>query len=153
MLVLSRKLNQEIQIGDNIKITVLKIKGNTVRLGIEAPRDVHIVRGELEPKQHARPETANSPTQKAEPKGEDGQYGQFTVVFSNADEVQTSKVDVIPFDGDSNSNQLNSPKGLALESVEKRPEVQTIQYREKLPESLAHNRLKEIVDQMLTKKK
>ncbi len=48
MLVLTRKLNQEIQIGDNVKITVLKIKGNTVRLGIEAPRNVRVVRGELD---------------------------------------------------------------------------------------------------------
>ena len=39
MLVLSRKQHQDIVIGDDIKITVLKVKGNTVRLGIEAPRD------------------------------------------------------------------------------------------------------------------
>ena len=49
MLVLSRKLQQEIMIGDNIKVTVLKVKGNTVRLGIEAPRSVRVVRGELPP--------------------------------------------------------------------------------------------------------
>ena len=49
MLVLSRKLNQEIVIGDNVKVTILKVKGNTVRLGIEAPRNVRVVRGELPP--------------------------------------------------------------------------------------------------------
>ena len=43
MLVLSRKQNQEIIIGDNIKITVVKMKGNTVRLGIEAPREVNVL--------------------------------------------------------------------------------------------------------------
>jgi len=48
MLVLSRKINQEIVIGDSIKIRVIKSKGNTVRLGIEAPDHVRIVRGELE---------------------------------------------------------------------------------------------------------
>ena len=48
MLVLSRKQNQEVIIGDNIKITVLKTRGNTVRLGIEAPRDIKVVRGELD---------------------------------------------------------------------------------------------------------
>lgn len=60
MLVLTRKLNQEIQIGDNVKITVLKIKGNTVRLGIEAPRNVRVVRGELErhDEETAEPQTA-----------------------------------------------------------------------------------------------
>ena len=36
MLVLSRKLDQEILIGEEVKITVLRISGNTVRIGIEA---------------------------------------------------------------------------------------------------------------------
>ena len=49
MLVLSRKVNQSIIIGDNIKIQVLKISGNTIRLGVEAPDDVKILRGELAP--------------------------------------------------------------------------------------------------------
>ncbi len=47
MLVLSRKLNQSIQIGDNISVSVVRIKGNVIQLGIEAPKDVHIVRSEL----------------------------------------------------------------------------------------------------------
>ena len=49
MLVLSRKLQQQIKIGDQITVTVLKVKGNTVRLGIDAPRNVRVVRGELPP--------------------------------------------------------------------------------------------------------
>ncbi len=47
MLVLSRKVNQELVIGGNIRIKVIKAKGNTVRIGIEAPEDVRVVRGEL----------------------------------------------------------------------------------------------------------
>jgi len=47
MLVLSRKIDDEIIIDDNISIRVLKVKGNTVRLGISAPSDVNIMRGEL----------------------------------------------------------------------------------------------------------
>ncbi|HEX4132223.1 MAG TPA: carbon storage regulator [Pirellulales bacterium] len=47
MLVLTRKTQQQIQIGDNIRITVLQIKGSSVRIGIEAPRDLNIARGEL----------------------------------------------------------------------------------------------------------
>lgn len=47
MLVLSRKLNETIQIGDDIELKVLEIKGDTVRLGIEAPRATEILRGEL----------------------------------------------------------------------------------------------------------
>ena len=49
MLVLSRKQNQSIVIGDNIKLQVLKITGNTVRIGVQAPNDVKILRGELAP--------------------------------------------------------------------------------------------------------
>lgn len=49
MLVLSRKVDDTIIIGDNIKIQVIKMKGNTIRLGIEAPSDVKILRGELAP--------------------------------------------------------------------------------------------------------
>ena len=47
MLVLSRKLNQEIRISENIVVRVLEIKGNQVRLGIVAPRDVPVLREEI----------------------------------------------------------------------------------------------------------
>ena len=47
MLVLTRKLEEQIRIGDDITITILKVKGNTVRVGIEAPRAIRVVRGEL----------------------------------------------------------------------------------------------------------
>jgi carbon storage regulator len=49
MLVLSRKLGEEIVIGDNIRLTVVAILGNQVRLGFTAPRDVFIQREELRP--------------------------------------------------------------------------------------------------------
>ena len=47
MLVLSRKLSGSITIGDNITVKVLSIKNGTVRLGVEAPRDIRILRNEL----------------------------------------------------------------------------------------------------------
>lgn len=47
MLVLSRKIEDEIIIDEKIIVRVLKVKGNTVRLGITAPGDVSIMRGEL----------------------------------------------------------------------------------------------------------
>ena len=50
MLVLSRKLNEKICIGDNIHITVVEIDRNKIRLGIEAPREVEIYRQELKDK-------------------------------------------------------------------------------------------------------
>ncbi len=48
MLVLSRKEGERLIVGDNIIITVNRIAGNRITLGIEAPRDVRIVRGELD---------------------------------------------------------------------------------------------------------
>lgn len=47
MLVLTRKPQEKIRIGDGITITVIKTKGSGVRLGIEAPADVPVLRGEL----------------------------------------------------------------------------------------------------------
>jgi len=47
MLVLSRKSNETIKIGDDIEIRILEVKGDTVRIGIEAPKSVDILRGEL----------------------------------------------------------------------------------------------------------
>ncbi len=48
MLVLSRKRKEQIIIAQTIEITVLAVRGNHVRLGISAPREVSIRRGELE---------------------------------------------------------------------------------------------------------
>ena len=47
MLVLTRKYQEKIRIGENITITVLRMKGKAVRLGIEAPENVAVIRGEL----------------------------------------------------------------------------------------------------------
>ena len=47
MLVLTRRKNQSIVIGDGITITVLDVKGDNIRLGITAPRDVQVFREEL----------------------------------------------------------------------------------------------------------
>lgn len=47
MLVLSRKTGERIMIGDKITLTVVRIGPNNVRIGIEAPRDLNIVREEL----------------------------------------------------------------------------------------------------------
>lgn len=68
MLVLTRKLDESLQIGDDIKITVLRIKGNTIRIGIEAPRDVRVVRSELNLTQPAQDtESHASPTAASQP--------------------------------------------------------------------------------------
>ncbi|HEX3654313.1 MAG TPA: carbon storage regulator CsrA [Pirellulales bacterium] len=48
MLVLTRKTQEQIQIGNNIKITILRVKGQSVQIGIEAPREVRVLRAELQ---------------------------------------------------------------------------------------------------------
>jgi len=48
MLVLSRKVGEQIQIGDEITVTVVRIAGGSVRLGIEAPKTTPIAREELQ---------------------------------------------------------------------------------------------------------
>lgn len=47
MLVLTRRENEKVVIGDNITVEVLEIRGGRVKLGFHAPGDVNIVRGEL----------------------------------------------------------------------------------------------------------
>lgn len=47
MLVLSRKRGESIHIGSEITLTLIEIKGNRVRLGIEAPNNVPLIRSEL----------------------------------------------------------------------------------------------------------
>jgi carbon storage regulator CsrA len=47
MLVLARKLDETIRIGDHITVTILQVKGRIVKIGITAPRDIRVMRGEL----------------------------------------------------------------------------------------------------------
>ncbi len=47
MLILTRKLNEAIMIGEDIKITVVEIQGDKVKLGIEAPRELSVLREEI----------------------------------------------------------------------------------------------------------
>lgn len=139
MLVLSRKLKQEILIGENIKITVLKIKGNTVRLGIEAPRDVHVLRGEIPRKSEV-----------VGPQEKEVSMADFTVVFTNEEEP-TTEVDLIPFEASKSKGNLptNCQKGgLAAKTAVSQPTPTEVQFRDQLPKVLQHNRLKEIVNQL-----
>ena len=62
MLVLSRKLNQEIRIAENIVVRVIGIKGNQVRLGIVAPSEVPVLREELTTKVPSQPRLSCSGT-------------------------------------------------------------------------------------------
>ena len=58
MLVLSRKVGERIFVGDHVTITVVRITGGGVRLGIEAPPDLPVVREEL--RNQSKPASASS---------------------------------------------------------------------------------------------
>ncbi|GAB1481615.1 carbon storage regulator CsrA [Treponema sp.] len=47
MLILSRKINEKIMIGDDIAISVIEIRGDQVKLGVDAPRNVKVFRREV----------------------------------------------------------------------------------------------------------
>lgn len=58
MLVLSRKINESIVVGEDVVIKLVKIRGNVVSLGIQAPSDVKIMRFELLATEKQSPEVA-----------------------------------------------------------------------------------------------
>ncbi len=60
MLVLSRRESERIRLGDSIVVTVVRVAGDRVRLGIEAPADILVLRDELD----ARPDAESLPTMK-----------------------------------------------------------------------------------------
>ena len=71
MLVLSRKRDERIVIGDSIVITVVEVRGDKVRLGIEAPPDVLVLRDELRPHAPSTDAETDESEQKPRHKGED----------------------------------------------------------------------------------
>jgi len=68
MLVLTRKLGENIRIGDSVKITVLEVRSGQVKLGIEAPPEVKVHREEI----YARIQEENRRAQQWKPDGSQG---------------------------------------------------------------------------------
>ena len=64
MLVLSRKLGESIVIGGGITVTVKKMKGNVVRFGIEAPKEISVHRSEICYRLRANKAAFSSPKEK-----------------------------------------------------------------------------------------
>jgi carbon storage regulator len=61
MLVLSRRESERIKLGESIVLTVIRVAGDRVRLGIEAPPDVLVLRDELQPRQKSPSQPSISP--------------------------------------------------------------------------------------------
>lgn len=91
MLVLTRKLDEAIQIGDDIKITVLRVKGNTVRIGIEAPKSVRVIRDELE--RESVQETAAAGIEAAPTRMAHQPTNRIAAIGRESDNVVTTVVD------------------------------------------------------------
>ena len=149
MLVLSRKTNQQIIIDGNIVVEVLKVKGNTVRLGIKAPNDVHIRRGELPQKEKEFgleplqiPATPESRVDEGVAHAEPDEYANITIVFSNETESDES-VELLPFqpatkDCDSRITSFQPPQ----------ESNSSIEFRGKVPTPLHRNRLAELASKV-----
>lgn len=65
MLVLSRKESERIRLGDSIVVTIVRVSGDKVRLGIEAPPDVLVLRDELKPLTLPLPASSDQAIKKA----------------------------------------------------------------------------------------
>lgn len=63
MLILARRANQDVCIGDDVTVTVLKISGNRVLLGIKAPSDVRVDRLEVRERREQPPASSTFPIQ------------------------------------------------------------------------------------------
>jgi carbon storage regulator CsrA len=75
MLVLTRKPQEKIQIGDQITISILRIKGRSVSVGIDAPTDVRVVRGEL-PRTIGTGGLPGGPDETSEDRETDGRHSE-----------------------------------------------------------------------------
>ena len=64
MLVLSRKVGEKILIGDNISVTIVRVAQGTVRVGVEAPQEMAIVREEIKQQQQAASHDENVPSRR-----------------------------------------------------------------------------------------
>lgn len=73
MLILTRRVGEAVMIGDDVSITVLGVKGNQVRLGIEAPRSIAVHREEIY--RRIKREQAGGGSPHEEPQPEEGNEG------------------------------------------------------------------------------
>lgn len=72
MLILTRRVGETLIIGDNVSVTVLGVKGNQVRLGVNAPKDVSVHREEIYLRIQQEKEDAGIPADDSSPQVSEG---------------------------------------------------------------------------------
>ena len=55
MLILTRRVGESLRIADDIVVTILEVKGNQVKIGTDAPKDIPVVREEIRDRDHGQP--------------------------------------------------------------------------------------------------
>lgn len=60
MLILTRRVGETLMVGDDVKVTVLGVKGNQIRIGIEAPKEIAVHRQEIYDRIHSESEDPDS---------------------------------------------------------------------------------------------
>jgi carbon storage regulator len=94
MLILTRRVGETIVIGDDVIITVLGIKGNQVRIGINAPKDVSVHREEIYQRIQQEKNTTTSAAPVAAPKNEEAAPATtVTTTIRKKREVKVDKTD------------------------------------------------------------
>ena len=134
MLVLTRKVDQEIVINGNIKIRVLKMKGNSIRLGIEAPQEVDIVRGEITC-------TEREPTLDV---STIDTAANFSIVLDTKTPPTADCSVLLPHASSTEVSQNGADRTNCRTSVTD----PSVEFSGTLPTPFQHNRLREIVNQM-----
>ena len=66
VLILTRRVGEKVMIGDDVSVTVLRVKGNQVRLGVEAPKSVSVQREEIFNRMRSEAEASGEPGEEAE---------------------------------------------------------------------------------------
>ena len=90
MLVLSRKEGEQLLIGDNVVLTINRIAGNRVAIGIDAPKEVPIVRGELDATRQAEITCQAGPARQADRGGRDRRQRPYASGISGLSTVMSA---------------------------------------------------------------